>query len=264
MVAPLERALITGASSGFGAEFARQLAARGLDLVLVARRAPRLRALASAIERDHGVTVDVHVADLVDPDGLAGVEQRLMADPPVDVLVNNAGFGQYGAFTEIPVGQQEEEIELNVLAVLRLTRAILPRLVAESRGGVINVASIAGFQPGPYGAVYAASKAWVKSFTEAIHEELRGTGVRALAVCPGIVETEFQKVAGLDAGAMPAFFRSDDVEGVVRESLEAFRRDRAVVVPGVINKVAAAGTKVTPHVLSNRLAGQAHRQQLGR
>ncbi|MBW3661761.1 MAG: SDR family oxidoreductase [Actinobacteria bacterium] len=261
----LERALVTGASSGLGAEFARQLAARGLDLVLVARRAPRLRELAAAIERDHGVEVDVHVADLVDPDGLAGVETRLASGTdPVDLLVNNAGFGQYGGFVDVPVGQQEEQIELNVLAVMRLTRAILPRLVAVRSGGVINIASIAALQPGPYGAVYAATKAWVKHFTEAIHEELRGTGVRALAVCPGIVETEFQQVAGLDASVMPSFLRSDDAAAVVRESLEAFRRDRAVVVPGAVNKLAAAGSKLTPHVISARMAAEAHRRQLDR
>jgi short-subunit dehydrogenase len=259
----LERALVTGASSGFGVEFARQLAARGLDVVLVARRAPRLRELSAALERDHGVEVEVLVADLVDPDGLAGVEARLAtADAPIDVLVNNAGFGQYGEFVHEPVGQQEEQIELNVLAVMRLTRAVLPRLVAAGRGGVINVASIAALQPGPYGAVYAATKAWVKHFTEAIHEELRGTGVRALAVCPGIVETEFQQVAGLDASVMPDFVRSDDAGAVVRESLDAFQRNRAVVVPGAINKLAAVGSKLTPHLISSRMAAEAHRRQL--
>jgi uncharacterized protein len=254
------RALVTGASSGIGAGFARHLADRGVELVLVARRQDRLDELAATLP----VPSEVLAADLTDPDGLAAVEDRVRrADAPVDLLVNNAGFGAYGPFGELTADRQARMVELNVTALVRLTHAALGQLTARRTGGVINVGSTAGFQPDPYAAVYGATKAFVRSFTEALHEELRGTGVRAMLLAPGITTTEFQDVSGVhvgpavEAAAMP-------VEPVVEAALRDFARGRAVSVPGAANLVGAIGADLSPSVLTRRASGIVHRRFAGR
>lgn len=253
----IRRALVTGASSGLGAEFARQLAARGTDLVLVARREDRLRELADELTAD-GRTVEVLAADLVDPHDLARVERRVAAtQAPVDLLVNNAGVGAYGPFDGIDVDRQAALIQLNVVALTRLTHAVLPSLRTAGGGGVLNVASTAAFQPDPFGAVYGATKAFVRSFTEALHEELAGTGVRVTALCPGLTSTEFQDRSGVRAGGLPDVVAMD-VAPVVRAGLDAFSRGRAVCVPGMLNTVTAWGAEVTPAALTRRLSRIAH------
>ncbi len=258
----IRRALVTGASSGIGEEFARQLAARGTDLVLVARREERLHELADEL-RARGRDVEVVPADLTEARDLARIEARLeTAVEPVDLLVNNAGFGLYGPFAELDRDRQAAMVDLNATAVVRLTHAAVGRLVTVDHGGVINVASTAAFQPDPYGAVYGATKAFVLSFTEALHEELRATGVRAMALCPGFTVTEFQDVADVQDGAMPAPGVME-VGPVVREGLDAFTRGRAVCLPGLVNKLTAGGAGVTPSAVTRRLSKLTHRRFVG-
>jgi hypothetical protein len=223
-------ALITGASSGIGEEFARQLAARGHELVLVARRADRLKRLAGHLEADRpGARIHVIRCDLAEKAG-AIPERVAELGLDIDLLVNNAGFGTYGRFWEVEQGRDAEQVRVNCEAVVTLTRAFLPAMVERGGGGVITVASTAGMQPIPYEAVYAATKAFALSFTEALHTELRGTGVRCLAINPGPVPTEWQQVAGHDdVGVVPGEIPSAQV---VREALAAYDRDRRSVIPG--------------------------------
>ncbi len=218
-------ALVTGASSGIGEQFARQLSERGYELILVARRADRLQRLAGELP---GIHHDL-VCDLADE--AASLPARVSElGLEVDLLVNSAGFGMYGKFTDLDPSRDAEQVRLNCEAVVTLTHAFLPAMVERGRGGVITVASTAGMQPIPYEAVYAASKAFALSFTEALHEELRDTGVRMLAVNPGPVPTEWQEVAGhSSAGVVPGQI---DAEQVVRESLDAYDKGRRSIVPG--------------------------------
>lgn len=217
-------ALVTGASSGIGEELARQLAARGHDLVLVARRADRLEMLAAELP----TTVHVLPCDLgADAASLAPRVAELGVE--VDLLVNNAGFGNHDRFWQIPESRDAAQVRLNCEAVVTLTRAFLPPMIERGRGGIINMSSIFAFGPMPYEAVYGASKAFLLSFSSALRAELRGTGVRVLAVCPGPVATEFQETAGVGGiklvGKIP-------VDRVVRQALDAYDHDRGQFVPG--------------------------------
>lgn len=260
MATRIERALVTGASAGIGEEFARQLAARGVALTLVARRRERLDALADELDVD----VEVLPADLVDADERAAVERRLAAtETPIDLLVNNAGFGGYGDFTELDIARQQTMVELNVLALTRLARAALEQQVPRGRGGIINVGSTAGFQPDPHGAVYGATKAYVRSFTEALAEELRAEPVHVMLLAPGFTDTEFQGVAGVADGAMPDPARMT-AEPVVAAALRDFARDRVVCVPGAANALTAVGSDVAPSAVSRRLSALVHRRFAGR
>ena len=222
-----ETALITGASSGIGEEFAKQLAARGYELVLVARREERLQALAESLP----VTAHVVACDLAtEAPELHGRVEELGVR--VDLLINNAGFGLRGRFRELPVERQAEIVRVNCEAVVTLTGAFLPGLLDRNRGGIITIASTAGMQPLPYEAVYGASKAFALNFTEALHAELKSTGVKVLAVNPGPVHTEWQQVAGYEqAGGemMPGAIEADQV---VREALEAYDSGKRSMVPG--------------------------------
>ena len=259
MATRIERALVTGASAGIGEEFARQLAARDVALTLVARRGDRLEALAAELD----VEVEVLLADLVDPTDRARVEKRLASlDAPVDLLVNNAGFGLYGDFADLDIERQQAMTELNVLALTRLARAALGQQLQRGRGGVINVGSTAGFQPDPHGAVYGATKAYVRSFTEAVAEELRNEPVHVMLLAPGFTDTEFQEVAGVADGAMPDPARMTS-EPVVAAALRDFARDRVVCVPGAANALAAAGSDVSPSVISRRVSAFIHRRFAG-
>ncbi len=186
---PRRSALVTGASAGIGAAFAEALAREQYDLVLVARRADRLEELAKRLRDARGVAIEVLAADLTDGAGLARVVARVEEGPP-DLLVNNAGHGSFGNFAELDIDREVGEIQLNVVALVRLTRAALPGMIRRGHGAIINVSSMAGFQPMPFNATYGATKAFVNSFTEALHEELRGTGVRVQALCPGFTRTD--------------------------------------------------------------------------
>ena len=244
-------ALVTGASSGIGLAFAQRLASKGHDLVVVARSVDKLDELASSL----AVDVEVLGADLADDAGMAKVEQRLRStERPVDLLVNNAGFGTTGRFAELPIDDEDQEIRLNVLALTRLTGAAVPGMVQRGRGAVLNVASIAAFQPTPGTATYGGTKAYVLSFTQALREELRGTGVTALVLCPGFTKTDFQERANYEAKGLAARFWQS-AEEVVDAALAALEKDAGICVPGWQNKVAAGATHLTPRRLLPRIAG---------
>ncbi len=221
-----DTALITGASSGIGDQFARQLARRGYELILVARRKDRLEQLAEQVP----TTADVIECDLAfEAEELAGRVEKLGAD--VDLLVNNAGFGLRGRFLELDAVREAEMVRVNCEAVVRLTHAFVPGMVERGRGGVITVASTAGMQPLPYETTYAASKAFAISFMEALSMELRGTGVRALVVNPGPVKTEWQAVAGYDENTrtIPGMISA---EQCVADALRAYDRGKRSMIPG--------------------------------
>jgi short-subunit dehydrogenase len=247
--------LVTGATAGIGRSFAIALAARGDDVVLVARDGARLEDLAAALRREHGVDARVLVADLVDDAGIALVEDRLRDGAhPIDILVNNAGMGTYGSFADLPVEQEVYEIRLNVLAVVRLTHAALTGMIARGRGAVLNISSLAAYQPDPSSATYGATKAFLNSFTQAVHEEVRGTGVHVMVVCPGYTHTEFHERAGLGPTSVPEFMwqSSDDVAAAALRDLD---RRRAVSIPGGLNKTLGALSSVAPAGISRRVAG---------
>lgn len=253
------RALVTGASAGIGEGFARRFARDGYDLVLVARRRDRLDALADEVASQHGGAAEVIEADLSSDPGVSVVEQRLRRGD-VDVLVNNAGFGTFGEFAALPLDRELEELDLNVRALMRLSHAALAPMVERKSGAIINVASAAAFQPIPYNATYAATKAFVLHFTEALHEEARRHGVVITAVCPGPVKTEFQQVAGLDEGNIPAI-AWESVDTVVASALSAVRGQRAVSVPGTVNKMTSASSRLAPRFLVRRIAGSMFRDR---
>jgi short-subunit dehydrogenase len=248
-------ALVTGASAGIGRAFAEGLAQRGHDVVLVARDGARLRELGDDLARRHDVEATSCPADLLTGAGLAAVEARLAdAAHPVDVLVNNAGFGTFGRFAELDVDREVEEVELNVVALLRLTRAALGAMETRRSGAILNVASLAAYQPAPNSATYAATKAFVHSFTHAVHDEARGTGVHVMLVCPGYTHTEFHDRAGLGPTGLPemAWLSPDHV---VTAALRDLDRKRSVSIPGALNQAAAAFSSVAPAAVTRRLAG---------
>ncbi|GAA3442485.1 SDR family NAD(P)-dependent oxidoreductase [Planomonospora venezuelensis] len=227
-------ALVTGASSGIGAEFARRLAARGCHLVLVARSSAALEALAAEVRSAHGVRAEVVVQDLSAPDAAARVAETLAARGiTVDLLVNNAGFGTAGRFESIAPEREHEELMVNVVALVGLTHAFVPGMLARGSGAVVNVGSTAGFNIAPYFATYGASKAFVLNFSLALWSELRGTGVKVLAVAPGPVETAFFDRIGTRKAAIGA--KMNTPEKVVTSALRALDRDRGYVVPGRSN-----------------------------
>lgn len=231
-------ALITGASSGLGAEFAAQLAARGHDLVLVARSGDRLDDLARRLRTEHGANADVIVQDLAEPDAAQRVKAELDArGHRIDLLVNNAGFGTCGRFEEIPGARDHDQLMVNVVALVDLTHALLPDMLANGGGSVVNIASTAAFQPSPYFAVYAAAKTFVLNFSLALRNEYRHRGVRVLAVCPGPVPTGFVAAIGNEKAA--SFGSLLPADRVVRTALRALDRDRAYVTPGLGNAVSA-------------------------
>jgi hypothetical protein len=254
------RAVVTGASSGIGQTFATALAARGHDLIVVARREAALAALADEIVRTSGRDCEVLVANLETEPGVSTVAARLTGPlGPVDLLVNNAGFGTSGSFWELAVDREAAEIALNVTALVRLTHAALGPMVARGSGGVINVSSVAGYQPTPWGATYGATKAFVSSFTHALHEELRGTGVRVMVLAPGYTHTEFHARAELPVDAIPELLWQTP-EAVVAAALRAYERGRAVCTPGAVNTVAAAFSASLPAGVTRRVAGMVTRR----
>jgi len=239
------RALVTGASSGIGRAFAQRLASDDRDLVVVARNGEALEALAAELRERRGVDVEVRVADLTARDDLRGIEACVAAEPGFDLLVNNAGFGTAGPFAESDPEEEEREILLNAVALTRLTRAALPGMIARGGGSIINVSSMAGLAPNPYFATYGATKAFVNSFTEAIHEELRGTGVRVQSLCPGFTRTDFQRRAKAEVDWIPDFAWME-ADAVVDASLDALERGQLVCVPGTSNRLVAGVTGALP------------------
>lgn len=247
--APMNTALITGASSGFGAEFARQLAGRGHNLILTARRVDRLEALRDEISARMPVQIDVIPLDL----GERGAPQRLFdgvlaLGREVDVLVNNAGFGLHGTVLELPLERQSECIDLNIRAVFELSRLFAPPMVARDRGRIVLLGSIAGFQPSPTYAVYAASKTFVDSFGAALDYELQGSGVTVTTVCPGPSPTEFAQVA--DQGRALLHMGEMAPDAVVRAALDAAFAGKRRVVPGWVNSAMTSLSGWAPRSLA--------------
>lgn len=239
--------LITGASAGLGVEFARQCAARGDALVLVARREDRLEALKQRLGGD----VTVMAADLAKPGAPEDLLARVAtAGLHVATLINNAGFGHWRPFTEQPAERQREMIDLNVAALTTLTRLVLPDMVARRQGNILNVASIAGMMAGPGSAVYSATKAYVLSLTEALHQELKGSGVHVTALCPGPVRTEFAEVAGISGAAFDRM--ALEPAAVVRAALKALASNKARVVPGAFPKFTSASARLLPRGMLRR------------
>jgi len=243
-------ALVTGASAGLGVEFARQLSERGHRLVLAARRKERLEELARELGKARAVAIDLSKKDSA---------ARLLADlkangETVDLLVNNAGFGLIGRFAELDAKRERQMIDLNIGTLTDLCRAVAPQMIARKSGAILNVASTAAFQPGPKMAVYFATKAFVLSLTEALHEELKPHGVNVTCLCPGPTRTEFGDVAGFGGNGM---FDKVAMESpkVVKAGLEGLEKNKAIVIPGVINKVGALSGRFAPRSVVRKIAG---------
>jgi short-subunit dehydrogenase len=241
-------ALITGASSGIGLDLA-QLMAPNFDLIITARNQPELQKIAQELEAKHGNHVHVIPADLTHPDApqqiFSEVERRAL---PVDILINNAGFGAYGVFSESNLQKDLEMVQLNIAALTSLTRLVLPGMLERKRGKIMNVASTAGFQPGPLMAVYYATKAYVIMFSEAVANELKGSGITVTCLCPGATRTKFAQRADMEnsrlfkLGAM----RSLDV---ARAGYEGMMRGKTMVIPGLLNKLLAQSVRFSPRKL---------------
>ena len=249
----VETVLVTGASSGIGLELARCFAGDGCRLVLVARKGNALEELATELRKAHKIQAQVVTADLSQPDAANRLLAHLQhAGRKVDVLVNNAGFGAQGKFAELPLGRQLEMLQVNIASLTHLTGLLLPGMIERRRGGVLNVASTAAFQPGPGMGVYYATKAYVLSFTEALAEEVAGTGVTVTAVCPGPTATNFGTVANMHLRGALKHFRMS-AEAVARLGHRAFRRGRVVVVTGFRNQVLAFLVRLFPRAFVRKV-----------
>jgi short-subunit dehydrogenase len=247
-------ALVTGASGGIGEELARILARHGHDLVLVARSADKLAALAERLELDHGIKVRAIAKDLARPEAAAELHEALAAEGlAVDVLVNNAGLGLLGKFAEMGIDDDVEMLRLNVEAPTLLTRLFLPAMLERGSGRILNLASTAAFQPGPLMAVYYATKAYVLSFSEALANELAGTGVTVTALCPGPTETGFSSRAGSEQSRL---FKGPtmDARTVAEAGYAGLMAGKPVVIPGLRNRILAFGVRLTPRRVVTQIA----------
>lgn len=258
------RALITGASAGIGREFARQLAARSDTLILVARRGDRLEQLrADLLASNPQVNVLTRVIDLADRTQLNTLADWIQQNQiSVDLLINNAGLGDIGPFATGEIGRDERIIDVNIAALTLLTRRLIPQMIAQKRGAVVNVSSSAAFLPIPGFAVYAATKAYVNSFSEALRVELRGTGVSVTAVCPGPVHTEFQEIAQRPGGrpdSGPEFVYVS-TEQVVADALAAVTADRPLVIPGFFMRLGMFLVRLTPLAILRRISRYSTKQ----
>ncbi len=248
------RALVTGASAGIGAAIATRLAAHGTDLVLVARRADALDELAARLSSLHGITATTLVADLTDADDLDAVGQRLDAAPHVDLVVNNAGYGTVGPIVSSSLDAEVGQVSLNMTALTLLSIRAANVFRDRGKGGILNVSSMAAWTPAANNATYSASKAYVSSFTEALHEELRATGVHVTCLAPGFTRMEFHAASDWTVGEIPnAAWMS--AEAVAEAAVAAVQANRAVCVPGVANKVVTGMARVLPAGISRRVTG---------
>jgi short-subunit dehydrogenase len=242
-----QTALVTGASSGIGLDLARVLAEDGYDLVLVARGEARLRELAETLAKRHGITAHVIVADLARPHAAVSIAGELKQRKiDIDILVNNAGFGLTGRFVETDLQKELDMIQVNVVALTELTKLLLIPMVARKRGRILNVASTAAFQPGPLMAVYYASKAYVLSFSEAIADELRDSGVTVTALCPGPTDTGFADVAQMTETRLFTMMRPMSSKRVALAGYRGMMAGRRIVIPGAKNKMLVQSLRVSP------------------
>lgn len=254
-----KRALVTGASSGLGADFARHLAASGCALVLVARRAAKLERLAADLRARHGVAVDVEALDLLQPDADQLLFDRLQARGlAIDLLINNAGFGLFGSHRELAWAKERDMMRLDMEVVVALSKRFAEPMVARGWGRILNVASIGAYQPTPTYAVYSAAKAFVLSYSEAFAFELRGTGVSVTALCPGITATAFLEVSGQKATAYQRLAMMDSPT-VTRLGIRALLGGRRSLVPGLMNTLTAWSTRLMPRRLQTWMAFQVMR-----
>lgn len=247
-------ALVTGASSGLGREFVRLLAAGGVSLVLVARRVDRLDALAAEVIDRHGVEVEVLAADLSEEEELIRVEKRL-ADPhrPIELLVNNAGFARAGSLAELPVETELAKVAVNVIAPVRLSRAVLPEMIARRKGGVLFVSSLVSQLPMPRSATYGATKAFLTSLSESVYMEVKNHDVHVTSLAAGLIRTEFHTTAGIDVSDIPKVAWVEP-ERVARAGLAAVAAGKVTVVPGAINKLQIPMFKLAPRAMLRALA----------
>lgn len=251
----METAFVTGASSGIGAAFAHQLAAQRKNLILVDKRKEQLISLADKLQRHYSIAVDILFADLSNPADIERVENQIAKIGHLDLLVNNAGFGTAGDFIEVNVSKQIDMIHVHVIASVRFCRAVLPGMIARRKGSIINVASIGAFKPVPGSVTYSATKAYLVTFSQALHSELIGTGIRVQALCPGFTDTNFHNTPEFVNGArppMPKMFWMS-AEEVAGKSLKALRRNKAIYIPGFKNRllvILARATDRLPLVLT--------------
>jgi uncharacterized protein len=248
--------IITGASAGLGEKFAEALAAPGAALLISARRVERLEALAERL-RAKGATVEIVAADLRAHEGTAPIIAAI-AGRPVATLINNAGVGARGGFAELDGTRQVEMVRLNCMALLELCHAVLPGMIAAKSGGILNVASTAAFQPGPWMATYYATKAFVLSLSEALHEEVKEHGVRIACLCPGATRTEFAGEADMTDSFLFKTF-AGDADAVVRDGLNALQSNQAVKISGVVNWLMMQSNRVSPRFAVRKIAGSMQR-----
>lgn len=254
-----ETVLITGASSGIGAELVRCFARDGSDLILCARREEALRDVAHSVEDTFGVSTRVLSADLSEPEAPRFIADQLSSDGvAVDVLVNNAGFGLRGPFAELDAARQVDVIGVNVTALTHLSRLFLPSMVERGRGGILNVGSTAGFQPGPNMAVYYATKAYVLSLSEALAQEVSASGVTVTCLAPGPTKTEFADRAGMNDAFLFESGAAMTPEAVAAHGHRAFREGRSLAVPGLPNKAGAFATRFLPRSVASKVAEYLH------
>ncbi len=259
MTAPAGFTLVTGASTGIGRELALIAASKGRSLVLVARSEDKLSDLARIVRDSHGVRAEVVALDLGDPEAPAAlVREMKRREVEVEVLINNAGFGTLGRFSETPLERQLDILRLNVLALTELTHLFLPPMLATRRGRILNVASTAGLQPGPFMAVYYASKAYVLSFTEALAEELRGTAVTATALLPGPTRTEFQSRADMAESRLLRFGMAD-ARSVAEAGYRGMEAGKVVVIPGITNRTGSLLVRLSPRFVVRRFVSWLNR-----
>lgn len=252
---PRPLALITGASAGIGLEFARVFAEHQYDLLLVARRRDALEALAGRLEGQFGISAKVHAADLSLPDTPQKIFDFTRNEGiEVEVLVNNAGFGVGGAFSETDIERELEEIQVNITALTHLTKLFLPQMIKRRSGKILQVASTAGFQPGPLMSVYYASKAYVISFSQALSEELRNTGVTVTTLCPGSTHSEFAKTAGLTQIRLFQMGGIAEASDVAEYGYDALMKGKRLAIPGLKNKFTTQANRIFPRILITKVA----------
>lgn len=251
----IQTVLVTGASSGIGLELARQFARAGSNLVLVARGKEKLEQLATQLRNEFKVQAEVVEGDLCNPGAATNIVEELQRRKlSIDVLVNNAGFGLMGQHSSLELQRQLDMVQVNIAAVVHLTQLLLPGMLERNTGGVLNVASTAAFQAGPNMAVYYASKAFVLSYTEALHEEVSGTKLHVSCLCPGPTDTGFTAAANME-GSKLFKMGTQSAQEVARYGYLAFQRNQAIAIPGFKNKLLAWSTKFSPRSITRKIAG---------
>ena len=249
-----ETALITGASGGIGEDIARLLAAGGRDVVLLARSVGKLQAIADELQRAHRVTATVLVQDLSQPSAADAVADAIAdRNLTIDVLINNAGFGTRGPFATTDPAETARMLQVNIVALTMLTRRLLPGMIERRRGRILNVASTAAFQPGPFMATYYASKAYVLSFSEGLSTETEGTGVTVTCLCPGPTQTGFQSRAKIESVRLLRVFNTMSSADVARAGYEGMMAGRALVIPGLMNKAVVQVNRISPRALARKI-----------